>query len=438
MIRESVPNNLPTPSFHLPEYLVDVRNRCLVSRIYEGNGVEKMNIDEVLRCGYHTVSHIWGPVQNHTVTEMTGISWTVALSYPEKINDLMKIADYMGIAYLWIDILCIDQTDNDAKTRAVVNMYYYYLNAQSTIVWLNERPYKGSFKLEEDAEKFLSLEEHGWLGRLWTYQEGLVPIQLWIVVERTIMDFDNMAIKMGSSLTLEISALAKQRLRRSMMSLGDHLRRTCTRQCGDLKDRVFGLVGVLPWGNELKGDYSMSFEEAEDMLYLKAIEKGDWSFMGHAHSSQQSGCSWKPKYDQNIPNWFSSSNTLAASKRSLPVLVASGLRMQARIGAAEVFCGEGKVRITSGRLEKVFTADQTVRTMFWNGLGLKYFISLENLRSEQLRLVDVGMQGEGYEVWLLCAQVQMNKWQKIGVIEIDSMVGFQLRRMVDFSNIIIG
>ena len=71
---------------------------------------------------------------------------------------------------IWIDAICINQTDDDEKASQVANMAEVYANAQSTVVWLGERDRNGN-----DTEMFAllkclsagehrqhSLKEHSW------------------------------------------------------------------------------------------------------------------------------------------------------------------------------------------------------------------------------------------------------------------------------------
>ncbi|KAK4634879.1 Heterokaryon incompatibility protein 6, OR allele [Fulvia fulva] len=59
----------------------------------------------------------------------------------------------VGLLRIWIDAICINQTDDDEKTRQVANIAEVYANAERTIVWLDEHDRNGN-----DAEMFALLK----------------------------------------------------------------------------------------------------------------------------------------------------------------------------------------------------------------------------------------------------------------------------------------
>ncbi|KAK5656074.1 hypothetical protein OQA88_5213 [Cercophora sp. LCS_1] len=119
--------------FGLPRHrgfrLIDVTNRCLV----EGAILEE--------CRYAALSYVWGKAKqllNTTVTRWRlntpgGLAddWP---DVPQTIKDAMLLCEKLGIYFLWIDALCIQQDDEVDKGIQIENMADIYSRSGLTIV----------------------------------------------------------------------------------------------------------------------------------------------------------------------------------------------------------------------------------------------------------------------------------------------------------------
>jgi hypothetical protein len=89
--------------------------------------------------GYAALSYCWGPDKNPLQTlknnlECMKTSIRQRGSIPKTIGDGIKVAKELGIAYLWVDALCIVQDDPIDKETEIPKMAAIYGNAFVTIV----------------------------------------------------------------------------------------------------------------------------------------------------------------------------------------------------------------------------------------------------------------------------------------------------------------
>ncbi|ERF69908.1 hypothetical protein EPUS_05452 [Endocarpon pusillum Z07020] len=84
---------------------------------------------------YDALSYVWGdaknrrPIQlNDQLFEVTENLWVA----------LRRLRNHAIRRVLWIDAICINQTDNNEKSQQVAMMGEIYSNCQNTIIWLGE------------------------------------------------------------------------------------------------------------------------------------------------------------------------------------------------------------------------------------------------------------------------------------------------------------
>ncbi|KAE9392139.1 hypothetical protein BT96DRAFT_776069, partial [Gymnopus androsaceus JB14] len=83
---------------------------------------------------YCTVSHVWGT--KPPVFKVAGIDWDVPISSKEKLIFILKACERRGYEYVWIDLLCINQTRHaPEQEEEMQKMRQYYQKAHATIVF---------------------------------------------------------------------------------------------------------------------------------------------------------------------------------------------------------------------------------------------------------------------------------------------------------------
>jgi hypothetical protein len=159
--------------------LIDVNTRRLVP--YPPNTETK--------CEYMALSYVWG--DSKSPIEKLG---EIPKVLPRTIEDTIIVVKELGKNYLWVDSICIDQTNAEKKIAQIKIMDIIYECAFATIIALVAEnadgglPGVGSvsripqivveFGKNSVIDKLPSLgdqlERSSWAKRAWTYQEGLL------------------------------------------------------------------------------------------------------------------------------------------------------------------------------------------------------------------------------------------------------------------------
>lgn len=123
---------------------------------------------------YTALSYVWGPCTEDKKVRING-------TYDIPITDnlfraLRRTRRRRRILRLWIDAICINQSDHDEKSRQVAMMGEVYKGAANTIVWLGELEGVSSVHLRPAFAHLLSLEYfvHLWISDIcWAVQRML-------------------------------------------------------------------------------------------------------------------------------------------------------------------------------------------------------------------------------------------------------------------------
>jgi hypothetical protein len=78
--------------------------------------------EHVWGCKYAALSYVWG------VTAEDKIDW------PKTVLDAVEVTRQLGLQYLWVDRLCIDQSNVEEKSYLISRMATIYQEAEFTIV----------------------------------------------------------------------------------------------------------------------------------------------------------------------------------------------------------------------------------------------------------------------------------------------------------------
>ncbi|KAK7953663.1 hypothetical protein PG988_014357 [Apiospora saccharicola] len=175
--------------------VIDVRDRCL--RVFDPKLIK-----------YAPLSYVWGEAGDEhrklfetLQTKADGggdISTSLTSRVPGIIEEAMMVCERLSISYLWVDLLCIHQTDSGKKAAEIKAMGYIYHLSHITIVAGSSSPNGAHLapttvptqeKHQLDSRQRIetignrqyitSLPSIGgqipapaWSDRGWTYQEG--------------------------------------------------------------------------------------------------------------------------------------------------------------------------------------------------------------------------------------------------------------------------
>lgn len=179
--------------------LVDVQNRCLVVA--------------PSHCEYVALSYTWGDPQRFQHLKLTNDTsdWLRSPGalveensrIPTTIKDALALTEKLGVRYLWIDAICIQQDDEKDKLSQIPNMNRIYGRAKVTVVagagsdaWSglpgagnNPKPRsKSQSQVNFKGMRFTTVLQpyHEWRGqsawdsRGWTFQEKVLSKRLLI------------------------------------------------------------------------------------------------------------------------------------------------------------------------------------------------------------------------------------------------------------------
>ncbi|KAK4903160.1 hypothetical protein LTR27_000088 [Elasticomyces elasticus] len=148
---------------------------------------------------YATISYSWVTTDAYTsiVLQTTSARRTISISEDAK-NALMRLSTANEFGWLWMDMICINQSDNDEKSDQVSMMFNIYQSSQCVFIWLGEEaPGDGSEYTRLPAglthakvKQFLGLGNRVWWRRLWVWQEIAASHQRRVCIGPHVATFD--------------------------------------------------------------------------------------------------------------------------------------------------------------------------------------------------------------------------------------------------------
>ena len=77
---------------------------------------------------YDIISYTWGEEIQPYNCGITGVNWDVTI-FPQKLGNIKRLMVEADISYLWVDCICINQTNIREKSAEISKMYEYYKSA---------------------------------------------------------------------------------------------------------------------------------------------------------------------------------------------------------------------------------------------------------------------------------------------------------------------
>ena len=269
--------------------LAQTRNSIRVIQIHPGRGklpihctIKHTTIDSEYVC----VSYTWGDdiAQRHTI-----------LVNEERFNVRQNLCDFLITArqlkirdWLWIDALCIDQNNIEERNHQVQQMARIYQQAKHVLVhighfgtWMKwtvlahaalldlysdlRRPSSRLFQCYQENVRPIAthLEHRPYFKRLWTVQELALARQSYVVTSRGLLRLQYLAQLLtndlgpiGSSPSNVLNFVSMEEDTCTLMHLSHAVDLTKVLQCADVRDHIYGLLGILDPPVSLAVDYS--------------------------------------------------------------------------------------------------------------------------------------------------------------------------------------
>ncbi|KAJ1551372.1 hypothetical protein HK096_000507 [Nowakowskiella sp. JEL0078] len=313
--------------------------------------------------GYVVVSHVWGPWVRQI--DIEGVPWPVPLQKLEKFFALTKYAKDRGYKWMWMDVLCIDQSNSNEKLEELPKMSSFYSDALCAILvvdcctlsaeeqlfalfpkWpitIAEIPVKGELgagishefgKLQAAAAHLFADE---WFWRVWTYQkafdysECVLPkrfecicahgekskksLDEWLTAGHLLQATHSISYpgalpienhwRTGREFTsISNLALIRQRLLEgSSLQLTPIIASLSTRESSLIDDRLFGILGLLAYGKYMKVEYGNT-RLAWKQISCLAVEFEDFSILAFKEPPVSTHSSIIPGNDKNeVEGW---------------------------------------------------------------------------------------------------------------------------------------
>lgn len=273
--------------------------------------IESFPLPEAERRGYEAVSYTWGFTGNHATIELEGCP----ISIQANLGAFLKVLRLQHASrYLWVDAVCIDQANVLEKNVQVQLMQRIYRRAAQVLVWLGPhrdgsdlvfdfcnqpqrpQPDQEIYRPIKSGQKFEGMHESDVISqaieallyreywqRLWVVQEVLLAQEVtiycgnnstswkrlisardWLVDHQPVRRFNLSDDPFEQTHFGAFDDLCEQRKSQRLIALELCIFRFGDRKCTDIRDRVFGLLGVasdMGKIRELEVDYSIDVEE---------------------------------------------------------------------------------------------------------------------------------------------------------------------------------
>lgn len=312
-------------------------------------GLREVSFKDAIRLGYAALSYTWGPPDFSEKILVDGAQLSVTPNLLEALRSITSLKS----RYLWVDAICINQTDLVEKSTQILLMTEIYRSTSLVHVWLREgsedirnlfdwvpkitaelRPIlqEKSFSARTRALEIFQehnkstiiteLFESSWFERLWTFQEVVVARSAQLVCGSSKLSWEAMLEFMSlvhdnnlirSVLTTEramklwINVISLARIRARYLTyantggldLIDLILMTGARKCFDSRDRLIALSGLT------SGEYPLPYPTD----YTKDVATFYTDFAVHSITSS-SGllrifgfCRLDPRRMGGLPSW---------------------------------------------------------------------------------------------------------------------------------------
>jgi hypothetical protein len=242
---------------------------------------------------YVALSYMWGVP---TTTFDFIVRGTKNIRIRQNLHNFLSL--YRDEGYLWIDQICIDQTNVLERNHQVALMSRIYEGAAHVIAWLALDNRSSKIRpLEERSQQDLSREltydilADPYFSRLWIVQEFVLARSVDIMYQ----DVRISVIQLGQIIDMHLAGTPqfregsqafdklvhyRSRRRQPFQLLGTSKLEGCLQlfyrnHCGDPRDKVYGLMGLVEESQRLQIDYSKSTHEVYSDVIMAFISEAN-------------------------------------------------------------------------------------------------------------------------------------------------------------------
>jgi hypothetical protein len=229
---------------------------------------------------FNAVSYIWGKSQPTFDILLDGCVFSVR----EGLYEFLKHARHHDRAlenkWFWIDQLCIDQSSVVEKNHEVSHMDEIFRMAKRTIIWLAPSAMISDLP---GLDTMTWIEHHPYWTRLWVIQEVILAQDLLLVTLKNDISFSEFSsfiersTKGAAALATVLGALLSLRKKRRNLEVfdwSDALVLAKYSDCHILRDRIYGMLGVVGQNFRVDVDYTKPTTHVWTDVLLAQITHG--------------------------------------------------------------------------------------------------------------------------------------------------------------------
>lgn len=270
---------------------------------------------------YTALSYCWGSLAKTKTIVINGSSLQITPNLEEALHHLQG-----HYKHLFVDAICINQSDNDERTKQVQLMRVIYAESITVAAWVGQ-----SDKIAERAIKAITAESgfnmfqydaaavgqflcRPFWKRVWVIQEIAVArsvvlhcgshVFTWKSLE-PILSYSNFVNSPFHRPFINIVNLRLQIHTGEMIPLFSTLFGSSTALATDVRDKIFAVLGLVDDGTGLMGlpDYRLSVPQISvrmTKIFLKHTDSMNWicfRFRGGSHIDTVAN------YNENYPSW---------------------------------------------------------------------------------------------------------------------------------------
>lgn len=133
---------------------------------------------------YAALSYVWGDASDTAAISLNGHTHAATRNLQIALRHLREI---YGRLVMWVDALCINQSDDTEKSAQVSMMGEVYSRAQNVIVWAGEATESSDAMMTAlDGNEFDHISEtiyHKWRSTIWDFEERPWFTRVWVLQE---------------------------------------------------------------------------------------------------------------------------------------------------------------------------------------------------------------------------------------------------------------
>ncbi|UKZ73881.1 hypothetical protein TrVFT333_001535 [Trichoderma virens FT-333] len=241
---------------------------------YEQEGPLQCNLREINIASdpfYEALSYTWGKPE---FTEPLILDGDFVIHITPNLRDaLLRFRSKLSVRRLWVDAICINQQDDDDKTKQIPLMTEIYKRCSGVLVWLGNDSHGSSSMesvntysrqidhqndervIQDDLESLVRLP---WFGRRWIVQEVVLNPNVtlfcgesqipWLRLLQVVRNSQNMSGLLSVVKTMEsiwiYHCLGIEASSQAPLRLLDLLSVLSELGCVDARDRIYALAGL--------------------------------------------------------------------------------------------------------------------------------------------------------------------------------------------------